>query len=297
METRHEISSLESLLGRPIRQFAAENIPGEGVLFLQGNADRYGFLDCPALSGIAELSKAFKGSDCFRVLPNRLDEAGYGAGAAIKPEDAALFLSSGMSVWVQDLNELAFFRELEGRWADELGLTAEMLYCQLFISPPGARTLRHFDVSQNLVFQLKGSKRWTVAPYDSAAGGFPQVESELIPDDTPLPGQCVLDARRGDLLCLPFCWWHSTEALTESWSLSAFVRAPTWSTLIGQMILNQLNAQPGVWGRPVIGLKDGLGTRQQLTEQLAGLLADLPRLLASLTPDRARTLLDEIMRG
>jgi hypothetical protein len=297
-ERRSGIPSLERLLGRPLCRLVTENISGNGdVLFLQGNATRHEFLNCPALESIGALSRAFAGTDCFRVLPNRLDEASYGGGAAIDPKDAALFLNMGMSVWVRDLNELPFFRDLEKRWADEIGLSPDRLYSQLFVSPPGARTLRHFDVSQNLVLQLRGTKRWTVAPYNSEANGYPDRESELIPDHTPLPGQRILDVEAGDLVCLPFCWWHSTEALTESWSLTVFLRAPTWKFLVGQLILARLQTLSGVWGQPIIGLKNGIGLEKRLTQQLAGLLADIPQLTQGLAPDRARTVLEELIQN
>jgi hypothetical protein len=295
-ESIADVPPLERLLERPIERLAAENFPGDDVLFLHGDAGRYGFLDCPALASIDALSQAFAGATCFRVLPNRLSEAGYGGGAAIDPKDARLFLDMGMSVWVRDLKGLPLFRELERRWANEIGLSADRLYSQLFVSPPGARTLRHFDVSQNLVFQLRGAKRWTIAPYDTAANGYPHKESELIPDDRPLPGQRVLDARAGDLVCLPFCWWHSTEALTESWSLTVFLRAPTWKTLVGQLLLGRLQEQNGAWSHPVIGLNDGRAARERLAQQLARLLADVPRVLGTLAPDHTQRLVDELIR-
>src|ERR1700730_18143680 len=95
-----ESSRLERLLERPIRRLAAENFPGDDILFLHGDPQRYDFLACPALASIGALSEAFAGADCFRVLPNRLAQARYGGGAAIDPKDAPMFLDMGMSVWV-----------------------------------------------------------------------------------------------------------------------------------------------------------------------------------------------------
>jgi len=291
-----DASRLERLLERPIRRLAAENFPGDDVLFLHGDPRRYDFLDTPALASIEALAKAFAGTDCLRVLPNRLSQEGYGDGAVIDAKDAPMFFDMGMSVWVRDLKPLPLFRELERRWAEEAGIAPDRLYCQLFVSPPGARTLRHFDVSQNLVLQLKGAKRWTVAPYDTRANGYPTVESELIPDDTVLPGQRVVDAQPGDLMCLPFCWWHSTEALSESWSLTVFLRAPTWKMLVEQLILARIERQNGAWAHPVIGLDDDPATRRRLADELARLLADIPRVLQPLSPDAVDGLVDTLVR-
>jgi 50S ribosomal protein L16 3-hydroxylase len=291
-----DASRLERLLERPIRRLAAENFPGDDVLFLHGDPRRYAFLDTPALASIEALANAFAGTDCLRVLPNRLAQEGYGDGAAIDAKDAPMFLDMGMSVWVRDLKSLPLFRDLERRWAEEAGIAPDRLYCQLFVSPRGARTLRHFDVSQNLVLQLKGTKRWTVAPYDTSANGYPTIESELIPDDTVLPGQRAVDARPGDLMCLPFCWWHSTEALAESWSLTVFLRAPTWKTLVEQLILARIEQQNGAWAHPVIGLDGDPATRQRLAGELARLLADIPRVLQSLSPDAVDGLVDTLVR-
>jgi len=291
-----DASRLERLLERPIRRLAAENFPGDDVLFLHGDPRRYEFLDAPELASIEALAKAFAGTDCVRVLPNRLARAGYRDGAAIDAQDASMFLDMGMSVWVRDLKSRPLFRELEQRWAEEAGIAPDRLYCQLFVSPPGARTLRHFDVSQNLVLQLKGTKRWTVAPYDTAARGYPTAESELIPDETVLPGQRVLHAQPGDLMCLPFCWWHSTEALTESWSLTIFLQAPTWKTLVEQLILARIEQQNGAWAHPVIGLDGDPASRRRLAGELARLLADIPRVLQSLSPDAVDGLVDALVR-
>lgn len=218
-----EIPTLEGLLGKDAREVVANgDKTRETILQLSGSQwDR--LLSNPALRDLNALSQELKGCKCFRIIPNQIAKAGYGSGVDIRSDEALVYFRKGYTVWINDLKGLPFFRVLEERWADDFDLPRNKLYLQLFISPPGVGTLRHFDMFRVTVFQLKGTKRWEVAPFDHERDGYPEKESELFPDSAPLQGQRTLDLESSSFLCLPHFWWHTTKAITESWSLSAFV--------------------------------------------------------------------------
>jgi 50S ribosomal protein L16 3-hydroxylase len=186
-----------------------------------------------------------------------------------------------------------------GRWCDvmrqELGFRPDQpMVGDLFLSPRGEATPKHYDASDVFVVQLRGRKRWRIAqnkavPHPASAfiagfgtdlrylgaGGFDRDHfSREMPADSE-----IIDLEPGSALFLPRGWWHETEALTPSISMTVVTRAPDAGDLVkAQIALAQ--AEHSAW-RQGLSMASEAGVaaaRAHVIGLLEQLIGDLRRL-------------------
>ncbi|PAA88124.1 hypothetical protein BOX15_Mlig032627g1, partial [Macrostomum lignano] len=106
----------------------------------------------------------------------------------------------------------------------------------LWIGGPGSKTNLHYDAyGYNIVFQVFGSKRWTLYPPESShllrPTRLPFEESTIFsrlsaPASVPEARPHSVTLEPGDLLYVPRHWWHRVESLGDSASCSVNLWVP-----------------------------------------------------------------------
>lgn len=180
---------------------------------------------------------------------------------------------------------------------DELGLTLDQLICDAIVSPRGDSVPKHFDGIETLTVQLTGKKRWKIAPCPEAAfpyhSAFPGLDRNWRDGEDPyglLPktlskampkGARTVMMRPGSVCFLPRGWWHETEALEPSISLSFVLRTPTIADAVISALTGELFDQPA-WRRPMpVATR---AHRRDARRAAAALLADGAKILGALDP-------------
>ena len=98
----------------------------------------------------------------------------------------------------------------------------------IWISPKGTRTALHFDAVENLNLQIDGSKDFLlfppqikgmgVFPWTSQAAYVSSIDprADELPDDFPLKKGISVKLTKGEMLYLPYGWWHQVDTVGES---------------------------------------------------------------------------------
>ncbi len=110
------------------------------------------------------------------------------------------------------------------------------------VAPAGAGNSPHFDANANFVVQLRGTKRWWVAPNqsvinptdryalnqdapsDELAGYLDAPFPHAMPDDAE-----QIDLQPGSVLFVPRGTWHATESNQDTLALNFTFGQPTWA--------------------------------------------------------------------
>lgn len=165
-----------------------------------------------------------------------------------------------------------------------------------YLSPKGEATSCHFDANANIVIQLIGSKRWTVAPNehieaptDRYTASHGQLTPSLSDHVSELPrkmpaGAKTIVLRPGSVLFVPRGVWHETHAASPSLSLNFTTTEPTWAMLVTTALHHRLLRDPA-WRE----LADGVSAtdprrREAAAAKLAERLASLKDVLADFGP-------------
>jgi len=126
-----------------------------------------------------------------------------------------------------------------------------------YATPAGGRTRLHFDANANFVIQLKGSKRWGLAPNTSVThptDRYTTGAEELGPalerqchapmlEQLP-PGSPEYVLEPGAFLFVPRGHWHETFAEEESLSLTFAFSQPTYADLLLVALREELLTSP-----------------------------------------------------
>jgi ribosomal protein L16 Arg81 hydroxylase len=176
----------------------------------------------------------------------------------------------------------------------ELGLPAGCTRASLFASPQADGVSCHFDSEDVFSIQLRGHKRFHVAPvteirhpfgmqfgprmrvfddlFPQAAGGFPrpeQVEFETV------------DMRPGSVLFMPRGTWHRTDADSDSYAVSLILRPPSAMECVLRELKDQL-MQDSDWRRPLYGAWGDGAARAAALDSARRLLERLPEVVRGL---------------
>jgi 50S ribosomal protein L16 3-hydroxylase len=153
--------------------------------------------------------------------------------------------------------------EVLSRWVHDLikqlGLST-LTYGRslLYAIPAGKVTDPHFDQNINFVLQLKGTKKWWVAPNDHVENPMTrhtigtETDPELASYTFGMPDSFPEDAtefelKPGSFLFVPKGAWHTTEATeTDTLAISFTFSAPTWIDLLTAVMRGRL-AQSSQW--------------------------------------------------
>jgi 50S ribosomal protein L16 3-hydroxylase len=279
---------LEQLFpSHPAAAFLADHWPHR-PLVCHGPLERLGALAAlPELQGLEPLLRAYR-SPVTVALPDRRDEHST---IRVEPEAAHALYRSGMALI---LDHAERHLPLLERWlhllALELGLARNALARTiLYASPPGGGNSPHFDANANVVVQLQGTKRWTLAPNthvplptDRWAMNMGPPSPELagylegpLPEAMPEEGAEVVTLSPGSVLFVPRGVWHSTEASEDTLALNFTYSQPTWADVVSAALRQQLHRDVQ-WRE----LADGIGSPDP--ERRAACLARLSELLHQL---------------
>lgn len=137
----------------------------------------------------------------------------------------------------------------------------------VYATPEGGGTATHFDQNINLIFQLKGKKRWWIAQNETFINPLTRhtLHQELDPElasyqESPLPEKMPENAQEilleeGSFLFLPRGCWHKTSGEEEALALNFTYTVPTWIDLFGAAIRGRLSGDPK-WRESAIGFDD-----------------------------------------
>jgi 50S ribosomal protein L16 3-hydroxylase len=271
------VPGLAELLGaRDLRGFFSDYWPDRHAL-IHGPLGRARALGAqPELENVSKLLGAV-GSELL-VMPRNIPGAGYGGGVEVRTLAAAAFFASGLTLWVKNIDRhLPYFGALRSRFARDLGVGERDVHPQLWISPKGPATPQHFDAAESFVFQLRGTKLWRIAPNEEIK--YPLLDSQL--SSTSLrPAKLEVELRPGSFLFLPRGYWHSTEALSESWSVTFFVKSPCWLQILQEYLFRELSTEER-WRRPISVAAGSADYRAATALELSTLLAELGGRLQS----------------
>ncbi len=249
-------------------------------------------LRCEELASVQNLAKRYRGS--LRFTHGRKSDQMI----QIDRVDPAILFEMGLTLNFEDIGPYVpgapeFLRMLEV----ELGLNEGSLVMSAFASPYQDGLGCHFDAQDVISIQLLGTKRFHYAPVQEVAmpygtqyipGGKPYDEMYAqaqngFPDNKNVKFETA-EMKPGSVLFLPRGTWHYTEASEPSLSLSITISPPTLLDSAMEQ-LRWLLLQDSAWREPLYGAT-GNGTQHaNLHAQTKHLLAHLPQLVSSLSPE------------
>jgi 50S ribosomal protein L16 3-hydroxylase len=282
-------SCLARLFGRD--DFLERAWPGRPMV-AHGPLARFGELGAlPQLADLPLLLSTHK--DLIRVaLADKRDEH---SSVEVDGEKAAALHGDGLALI---LNAVERFLPPVQTWLEglrvELGLPRK---CDprsiIYASPPGSGNSPHFDANANFVVQIRGLKRWRVAPnrhvvnptdrWAMNEGGLSEELEGYV--DGPLPAQMPDDATTyelvaGSVLFVPRGFWHETESDEDSLALNFTFGQPTWADVVLGALRIGLLEDPQ-WRE----LADGLGDHRP--ERAGAALLRLEAMIGKLAPSIA----------
>ncbi len=233
----------------------------------------------------------------FNFWPKTVD--GYQPGIADEVNSKTTSVSEARELFKQGrgliFNDADTESEVLKKWVNqliaELGLSS-LTYGRslIYAIPAGAGTDAHFDQNINFVFQIKGVKKWKVAPNTHVINPMTrhtigtEPDPELASYTEGMPEAMPSDATEytltpGSFLFVPRGAWHSTEASGEdSLSISFTFTAPTWIDMLTTALRVRFS-QSSVWRETANfvnsqeHLEDAIETFDALLQSLA---SDVP---------------------
>lgn len=126
-----------------------------------------------------------------------------------------------------------------------------------YATPAGCGTRLHFDANANFVIQIKGSKKWRLAPNESVDCPTERFTTGSLEMPAALEKQChaplidFLDEDAMEVLMEPGCvlyvprgYWHETTTEEDSLSLNFTFSQPTWADIFTKSIQELLLRSP-----------------------------------------------------
>lgn len=191
--------------------------------------------------------------DCY--LPGIADEVNS---ITISTQEAREYLKKGSGLIFNDADtESPILRKWVDELIQDLGLS-KLTYGRslLYAIPAGKSTDPHFDQNLNFVFQLKGEKKWWIAPNNHVVNpltrhtiGAP-MDPELASYTREMPASFPEEAteytlKPGSFLFVPRGSWHKTLASDEdTLAISFTLTAPTWLDILSAAMRGRLAQSP-----------------------------------------------------
>ncbi|MCR4347877.1 MAG: cupin-like domain-containing protein [Sulfuricaulis sp.] len=266
----------------PKRPFVAQSDPARWPALLRGEE----------LASVQNLAKRYRGS--LRFTHGRKSDQMI----QIDRVDPSILFEMGLTLNFEDIGPYVpgtpeFLRGLES----ELGLNEGSLVMSAFASPFQDGLSCHFDAQDVISLQLHGTKRFHYAPVQELAmpygtqyisGGKPYDElyaqaQNGFPENKNVKFETAA-MKPGSVLFLPRGTWHYTEASEPSLSLSITISPPTLLDCAMEQI-RWLLLQDSAWREPLYGATGNGTLNTKLHTHAKQLLARLPQLVASLSPE------------
>jgi hypothetical protein len=209
----------------------------------------------------------------------------------------------GLTVQFEDIAPIVAatasdLRQLEA----ELGVARGSARASVFCSPLVDGLSVHFDAQDLFSIQLKGTKRFRIAPvrelrYPCGTQFVPDTEPfdflyPQVPGGFPDPASAdfaTVEMQPGSVLFLPRGTWHATESGGDSLSVSIGLYLPSAADCVLEQ-LQLLLVQNPEWRRPLYG-----GWGDGAARDAAA--AHLSRLLARLPQDGAALRVEDVLAG
>lgn len=187
--------------------------------------------------------------------------------------DAKAFYERGRVVYLMDLHHAdRRLRRLCVRLAGELGVPPAQVTCEAFWAPGPSVVGLHYDLDLNFNVQLRGRKRWRVAPNRDVEAPLRSHHSRAeMPE-----GAVESEVGPGDVVFLPHGAWHETRSEGPSLALTFTVKGPRYLDLYLDDLRARLSADPR-WRAMALGAAGDPSAR-------AAVAAELDRLIAALPP-------------
>ncbi len=175
------------------------------------------------------------------ALPDKRDEH---SSLQVDATAAAAMYGEGLALIFDRVDR---FFPLVAQWVEQLRLELALpARCEarsiIYATPAGGGNSPHFDANVNFVVQLRGTKRWRLAPNvhvrhptDRFAMNQQTASEELEayvegPFPTRLPDDAeVIDLVPGSVLFVPRGCWHATEAGGDTLAINFTFSQPTWA--------------------------------------------------------------------
>src|SRR5439155_1048309 len=263
----------------PDKAFAAHGDPARLPAFLRASE----------LDSVEALSRVYRGN--LRFTSGRR----YQKMLAIDQVHATSLYRMGLTVQFEDISPFVAttapdLRRLEA----ELGVAGGAARASVFASPFSDGLSVHFDAQDLFSIQLKGTKRFRIAPVRELR--YP-VGTQFVPDTEPfdflypqVPGGfpdpagadfTTVEMQPGSVLFLPRGTWHTTESGGDSLSVSIGLYLPSAADCVLEQ-LQLLLLQDPEWRCPLYGGWGDGAARDAVAARLSRLLARLPRECSAL---------------
>ena len=261
--------------------FLAEGDPARLPEFLQAEEVQKIETMARASTGGAWVSNAAKSSQMMRIDTRAADMA-YKMGLTIYLDNVAAALPGATS----------FARQIEA----ELGLTPNSVRVTAWASPTESGAACHYDVNDVISIQLRGTKRFELAPMDGLANptgmqyslgakladetypqmgnGFPSWQDATFESLEMVPGS-VLIFRSGT--------WHRTHASSDSLSLSFVIETPSAADCILRQLRDVMLQDPR-WRKPLDGAWGRGAQCEAAFQEAETLLGQIPELARAIAP-------------
>lgn len=282
------------LAPRPLDDFFEAFWPDKAPWFLaEGDPARLpAFLRSAELESIERLARVNKGpawasngakSSYMMPIDKRAAESAYKMGLTLYLENVTGDIPGARE----------FLRQLES----DLGLVPNSIRVTAWASPSESGAACHYDTSDVISIQLRGTKRFELAPMQGLANpvgrpyspGATHVADEVFPqmgDGFPEWADAAfeeLEMTPGSVLMFRRGTWHRTHAGSDSLAVSLIIEPP----LAADCVLRALRAvmlQDPRWRRPVYGAWGGGEGRSSAHREIAALLERLPQVARAVTP-------------
>lgn len=212
-------------------------------------------------------------------------------------KDAPKLFNNGMGLLFNEAQRISpvLAQSVEAIRKD-LGLSAMTIArCLIYVTPDGKGTAPHFDQNINFVLQVRGTKKWKIAPNHDVVNPLTRHTMGLDPDpemstylEKELPTQMPEEAQEfeltpGSVLFVPRGAWHSTEAEGDALALNFTFTPPTWLDLFTAAMRSRLALIPE-WRETASGVSDEerrLAAEHKFDYLLSMIAQELPHWRAS----------------
>jgi hypothetical protein len=217
-------------------------------------------------------------------------------GSSVARSQAFSFFESGMALYFNLSSSFEDSREWTNALASDLGQLQSRCKASLFITPANWTTEQHFDPNENFTIQLRGNKRWNIAPNNSVSHPVdrftssdvvpPRMSAYCIYKNLSPPEVCSSEEMGpGSMLYIPRGHWHSVESLTESISLNLCIVPETWVSLLVPLIERLLLTSPEL-REVATGVAGSVPLRRIASDKLKNILPIVSRLVADMRPQQ-----------
>lgn len=234
------------------RRFIDEYWPTKPLVLHHGEEALAELTKMPELQSAESIFRRCSGPAITAMMPDKKDESNsiqVTPDVAIKLYEAGLNMSVGgaekwfppLRDWVENLlKDLGMPRTTWGR-------------CIIYTSPPKTGAPMHFDMNANFSLQLKGRKKWTLAPNDNVT--YPTERHVMQLDATPgllaqshdpnypkeLKETETIELVPGSLLFIPRAYWHATAGDEETIALNFTFSQQSWAVIFALALVERLH--------------------------------------------------------